>query len=90
MLDVRTLVGVAEHEPTELVVTAPAGTALVDLEALLAEQGQCLPFEPPRFAPGSTVGGMVAAGLAGPSRAAAGSRARHRARRHADQRHAAS
>jgi glycolate oxidase FAD binding subunit len=72
-LDVRTLVGSADHEPTELVVTAPAGMALVELEALLAAQGQCLAFEPPRFAPGSTVGGMVAAGLSGPSRAAAGS-----------------
>ena len=69
----RTLVGAADHEPTELVVTAPAGMALVELEALLAEKGQCLAFEPPRFGPASTVGGMVAAGLSGPSRAAAGS-----------------
>ncbi len=73
ILDVRTLVGAADHEPTELVVTAPAGMTLVELEALLAEKGQCLAFEPPRFATGSTVGGMVAAGLSGPSRAAAGS-----------------
>jgi glycolate oxidase FAD binding subunit len=73
VLDVRTLVGVAEHEPTELVVTASAGLPLAALEAQLAEQGQCLAFEPPRFAPGSTVGGMVASGLSGPSRAAAGS-----------------
>jgi len=73
VLDAGTLVGAADHEPTELVVTAPAGMALVDLEALLAEKGQCLAFEPPRFGPGSTVGGMVAAGLSGPSRAAAGS-----------------
>ena len=73
LLDVRTLVGAADHEPTELVVTAPAGMPLVEREALLAAQGQSLPFEPPRFAAGSTVGGMVAAGLSGPSRAAAGS-----------------
>ena len=73
VLDVRTLVGAADHEPTELVVTAPAGMALVDLEALLAAKGQCLAFEPPRFSAATTVGGMVAAGLAGPSRAAAGS-----------------
>jgi FAD/FMN-containing dehydrogenase len=31
-----------------------------------------LPFEPPRFAGGGSVGGMVASGLAGPSRAAVG------------------
>ena len=73
VLDVRTLVGAADHEPSELVVTAPAGMPLADLEALLAEKGQCLAFEPPRFGPGSTVGGMVAAGLSGPSRASAGS-----------------
>jgi glycolate dehydrogenase FAD-binding subunit len=73
VLDVGTLVGAVDHEPTELVVTAPAGLPLADLEALLDAQGQSLAFEPPRFAPGSTVGGMVAAGLSGPSRAAAGS-----------------
>jgi glycolate oxidase FAD binding subunit len=39
----------------------------------LAEQGQCLAFEPPHFAPGGTVGGMVACGLSGPARAATGS-----------------
>jgi glycolate oxidase FAD binding subunit len=38
----------------------------------LAEKGQCLAFEPPHFGPGATVGGMVAAGLSGPSRATAG------------------
>ena len=43
-----------------------------ELEAALAEQGQCLPFEPPRFGPASTIGGAVAAGLAGPARASAG------------------
>ncbi len=73
VLDVRALSGEADHEPTELVVTAPAGMALVDLEALLDAHGQSLAFEPPRFAPGATVGGMVASGLSGPSRAASGS-----------------
>ncbi|MGE0311524.1 MAG: glycolate oxidase subunit GlcE [Lautropia sp.] len=72
-LSTRELAGISSHEPTELVVTARAGTLLSDLEATLAEAGQCLPFEPPRFAPGGTVGGMVAAGLAGPARASAGS-----------------
>jgi glycolate oxidase FAD binding subunit len=64
--------GIVNHEPTELVVTVRAGTPLAELEAALAEKGQCLPFEPPHFGPGGTVGGMVAAGLAGPSRAGAG------------------
>ena len=72
-LDTRVLEGISSYEPTELVVTARCGTTLETLEAALAEKGQCLPFEPPRFAPGGTVGGMVAAGLSGPSRAAVGS-----------------
>lgn len=71
-LDTRLLSGVVAYEPTELVVTALAGTPLADMEALLAERGQCLPFEPPHFGPGATVGGMVAAGLSGPSRASVG------------------
>lgn len=41
--------GVVSYEPTELVVTARAGTPIVELEAMLAEQGQMLPFEPPHF-----------------------------------------
>ena len=64
--------GISSYEPSELVVTARAGTPLEELEAALAERGQCLPFEPPRFMAGGTVGGMVAAGLSGPSRASVG------------------
>ena len=71
-LDITGLRGISSYEPSELVVTVRAGTALAELEAALAAQGQCLPFEPPRFAPGGTVGGMVSAGLAGPARAAVG------------------
>ena len=73
LLDTRVLDGPCEHEPTELVVTAPAGMSVAALEAQLDEHGQCLAFEPPHFAPGATVGGMIAAGLSGPSRARAGS-----------------
>jgi len=81
LLDTRVLRGTSSYEPTELVVTTRCGTPLAELEALLATKGQCLPFEPPHFGAagtnvaerGATVGGMVAAGLAGPSRAAAGS-----------------
>ncbi|HQR99659.1 MULTISPECIES: glycolate oxidase subunit GlcE [unclassified Polaromonas] len=72
VLDVTPLAGITSYEPTELVVTARAGTPLAELEAVLAERGQCLPFEPPHFGPGATVGGMVAAGLSGPARASVG------------------
>lgn len=71
-LDTRVLTGISSYEPTELVVTARAGTPLAELEAALAVQHQCLPFEPPRFGGQGTVGGMVAAGLSGPPRAAVG------------------
>ena len=71
-LDISGWQGIVCHEPTELVVTVRAGTPLVELETALREKGQCLPFEPPRFGPASTIGGVVAAGLAGPARASVG------------------
>ncbi|MDX9766319.1 MAG: glycolate oxidase subunit GlcE [Ectothiorhodospiraceae bacterium] len=68
VLDLRELRGVVAYEPTELVVTVRTGTPLAEVEALLAEQGQRLPFEPPHFGDGATIGGAVAAGLSGPRR----------------------
>jgi glycolate oxidase FAD binding subunit len=64
--------GIVSYEPTELVVTARCGTPLAELEAELAQNGQWLPFEPPHFGAGATVGGCIAAGLSGPRRASAG------------------
>jgi len=81
MLDTRAYAGIVAYEPTELFVTAKCGTPLAEIEAALAERGQCLPFEPPRFGAastiggtmgGATVGGAVAAGLSGPRRVSAG------------------
>ena len=72
VLDTRAYRGIVSYEPSELVVTVRCGTPLAELEAALAEKGQCLPFEPPHFGEGATVGGMVAAGLSGPARATAG------------------
>jgi glycolate oxidase FAD binding subunit len=76
VLNTRAYQGIVSYEPSELVVTARCGTPLAELEAALAEKGQCLAFEPPHFgqgsAQGATVGGMVAAGLSGPARATAG------------------
>ena len=77
ILDTTGLTGISSYEPSELVVTVKAGTPLAELEAVLAEKNQCLPFEPPHFGAElgktATVGGMVAAGLSGPSRASSGS-----------------
>jgi glycolate oxidase FAD binding subunit len=72
LLETAPLAGISSYEPTELVVTVRAGTPLAELEAVLAERGQCLPFEPPHFDGSPSVGGMVAAGLSGPGRASAG------------------
>jgi len=71
-LETRGWCGIVNYEPTELVVTARCGTPLTELEAVLAERGQMLPFEPPHHGPNATVGGCVAAGLSGPRRASAG------------------
>jgi len=64
--------GLLEYEPTELVLTARAGTPLAEVEAALAEKGQMLGFEPPHFGPVATLGGTVACGLSGPRRPYAG------------------
>ncbi len=76
VLDTRSHRGIVSYEPTELVVTARAGTPLTELEAVLDDSGQMLAFEPPHFgvkkaeegASEATLGGMVAAGLSGPRR----------------------
>lgn len=72
VLDTRAHAGIVDYEPTELVVTARCGTPLAALEDALAGAGQMLAFEPPRFGGAATLGGCVAAGLAGPRRASAG------------------
>jgi glycolate oxidase FAD binding subunit len=71
-LDMTACRGIVSYEPTELVVTARAGTPLAEVEAALQEKGQMLPFEPPHFGPSATLGGCIAAGLAGPRRPYAG------------------
>ncbi|HEX3918604.1 MAG TPA: glycolate oxidase subunit GlcE [Caulobacteraceae bacterium] len=64
--------GILDYDPSELVVVARAGTPLAEIEAALAGNGQRLAFEPPRLGLGSTIGGVVAAGLSGPRRPFAG------------------
>jgi glycolate oxidase FAD binding subunit len=71
VLDVGVYKGIVAYEPTELYITARCGTPLAEIEAVLAEKGQMLAFEPPHFS-GATVGGCVAAGLSGPRRQQAG------------------
>ena len=58
-----------EYEPADLVVTVEAGLTLGRIQTLLAEHGQFLPIDAPDEA---TVGGVLAAGVSGPSRHAYG------------------
>lgn len=64
--------GIIDYTPSELVISARAGTPLSELESQLAEQGQMLPFEPPHFGTGASLGGTIACGLSGPRRPYAG------------------
>lgn len=72
IFDTRDWQGIESHEPSELVITARAGTPLEQIETELAAKRQMLAFEPPHFGAGATLGGCIGAGLAGPRRAAAG------------------
>ena len=68
MLSTVEHVGIEDYVPDELVLRVRAGTPLVDLKRLLAQQGQELAFDPPTFGGRGTVGGAVASALAGPAR----------------------
>ncbi|MEM9247498.1 MAG: FAD-binding protein [Pseudomonadota bacterium] len=77
-LSVAGLSGVELYEPGALTIVARAGTPVAEVEAVLAAEGQRLPFEPMdhRTLSGAngapTVGGMVAANVSGPRRIQAG------------------
>ena len=72
ILDVTGHRGIVHYQPTELVITARAGTPLVEIESVLEEHKQILAFEPPHFGERATLGGTIACGLSGPRRAYAG------------------
>ncbi len=73
VLDTTEFSGIVSYDPTELVITARAGTTLREIGKALAEKKQMLAFEPPRFDGLATIGGIVASGLSGPRRQAVGS-----------------
>ncbi|WP_431201177.1 FAD-binding protein [Bradyrhizobium betae] len=78
VLDVSALNAVTAYEPNELIVTLQAGAPLADVLSLIDAKNQQFAFEPMNTAPllGTpalgTIGGMIAAGLAGPRRIKAG------------------
>jgi glycolate oxidase FAD binding subunit len=74
-IDLTGLSGVVDYAPAELVLTARAGTPLAEVEALLAQSGQMLAFEPIDYGPllggqpgAATLGGVIAANASGPRR----------------------
>jgi len=76
--------GVVDYQPEELVITVKAGTALREVEALLAQRRQMLAFEPPDLgailggAPDEgSLAGVLMCNLAGPRRIAAGAARDH-------------
>ncbi|MBP2281033.1 glycolate oxidase FAD binding subunit [Psychrobacter sp. PL19] len=60
--------GIVSYEPIELVLTARAGTPLLEISTALAEHNQRLAFEPPLFDGRATLGGTLACHLSGPGR----------------------
>ena len=78
VLDLSALNAVVSYEPNELIITLQAGAPLADVLSLIDSKGQQFAFEPMDTAPllgatgRGTIGGMIAAGLAGPRRVKAG------------------
>jgi len=72
MLTLRGLRGIVSYEPEELVVTVRVGTLLTEVERVLEEKSQCLAFEPWSWSfdrdAAATIGGTIAAGVAGSRR----------------------
>ncbi len=65
--------GIINYQPVELVLTARAGTTIIEIEQALAANNQMLAFEPPVFSASSTIGGTLACNLSGPARPWGGS-----------------
>jgi glycolate oxidase FAD binding subunit len=76
VVSLTALTGVVDYDPAELVLTVRPGTPLADVQALVAAEGQMLAFEP-YGAPGATIGGAIAAAVAGSRRVTAGSARDH-------------
>ena len=83
-LDLSSITGVTLYEPAELVLSAHAGTPVAEIEALLEKNNQQLAFEPIDYGPlygneanRGTLGGVIAANLAGPRRIKAGAARDH-------------
>lgn len=79
LISTASLAGVTLYEPTELVMGVRAGTPVERVEAVLAEKGQMLAFEPIDLGPvlgaparSGTIGAVFATNLSGSRRVIAG------------------
>jgi len=72
VLSVNQHKGIIDYTPSELVISARAGTTLTELESVLEQQGQMLAFEPAHFGDNATLGGTIACAFSGPRRPYAG------------------
>jgi glycolate oxidase FAD binding subunit len=83
IIDMRGFAGVVDYDPPELVLTVHAGTPLAEVQALVASEGQMLAFDPFDHAAilggetCATIGGVIAAGVAGPARLSRGAARDH-------------
>jgi glycolate oxidase FAD binding subunit len=84
LLDMRAVAGITDYDPDELVLTARAGTPLLEIEAALGERQQMLAFEPfdhgPLFgaaAARTTLGGIIAGNVSGSRRLSMGAARDH-------------
>jgi glycolate oxidase FAD binding subunit len=76
--------GITLYEPTELVMSARAGTPVAEIEAELDSRGQMLPFEPIDLGPalgggaaGGSIGAVFATNISGARRVATGAARDH-------------
>jgi glycolate oxidase FAD binding subunit len=70
-LELGALDRVIDYVPEDLTLTLQGGVTIGAAQALLAERGQLLPWDPPG-GPQATIGGLLASGAGGPLRLGAG------------------
>jgi glycolate oxidase FAD binding subunit len=70
-LHTSALRGIRDYDPRDMTAGIEAGTTLAEIARVLAEHGQWIPFDAP-LPQRATAGGTLAAGWAGPRRAAYG------------------
>ncbi|KZL05481.1 putative FAD-linked oxidoreductase [Pseudovibrio axinellae] len=84
-LRVSGITGIIDYDPAELVLTVKAGTPLQEVNELLKQHNQELPFEPADLSAvlgttpsqSGTIGGVLATNLSGPRRLKAGAARDH-------------